>query len=492
VSAPGATKLVGGTENFSAVRGAFEIGNTIYYGTSTGNFFQRSFDGRTFGTPSAIDPYDDPVWSTVQTGSGQTYRGLKPSFYSELSSITSMFYWHGRVYYTISGRSQMFWRWFEPDDGIVGADEFTVPGTLNWSHVAGAFLVGNTLYWGDSATHNLLSIPWVNGQAVGTATTASTAINWASAGAFVLSNSMIANSPPNAVFTLNCNSGTRTCSVNASSSSDSDGTITGYSWNWGDGNVTSDTNGQEQHVYAADGAYPITVTVTDNDGGSSQVTHTAYIGVSPPPPIAFKGVNTHYVNATSDGINIPATTANNDALLLFDTFASKTVTETGGLAGWTLVGSTVQGSQTTNVYSRVANGTDAGTAVNVQYSATVKAIVTIADYSGTDPSTPVETFQTATAASSTTATAPALTSLSDGTFVVSFWADKSSTTTTFTPPAGVTQENLTMGTGSSTVNSLLADSGGAVGPNYPSQTATTNDASIANTAWNIALKQASG
>jgi hypothetical protein len=50
---------------------------------------------------------------------------------------------------------------------------------------------------------------------------------------------------------------------------------------------------------------------------------------------------------------------------------------------------------------------------------------------------------------------------------------------------------LTLGTGSSTVNALLADSNGAVTGSYAAQTATTNDASIANSAWNIALRQAS-
>jgi hypothetical protein len=489
-SAPGTPQSVGGAENFSSVRGAFEIGNTIYYGSTDGNFYQRVFDGRTFGTPTAINPYDDPVWSTVDTGSGQTYRGLKPTFYSELSSLTSMFYSGGRVYYTLSGRSGMFWRWFEPDDGVIGADEITVSDGQDWSHTAGAFLVGNTLYFGDSSSHNLRAISFVNGQATGSSTLVNSAINWASAGAFVLSMSMINDAAPVPSFTSHCDVGTLTCTVNATASTDSDGTIVSYSWAWGDGGTSSDTNGLDQHTYAATGAYPITLTVTDNDGKSAQVTHTVYLGVPPPAPIAFEGVNSTYGNAASESVNIPASTGSNDALLLFDSFASSSTTDTVP-AGWTLMDSSVQGSQTTKVYSRVATGADTGRSVTVTYSAVVKASVTIADYSGTDATSPVETYKKATSAGATTATAPALASLSDGSFVVSFWADKSSATTSFTPPAAVTQRSLTLGAGPSTVNALLGDSANAVSGNYAAQTATTNDASIANAAWSVALKQAS-
>ncbi|MBV9486701.1 MAG: PKD domain-containing protein [Frankiaceae bacterium] len=487
---PSTPTSVGGAENFTSVRGVFEIGNTIYYGSTDGNFYQRHYDGRTFGAPTAIDPYDDPVWSTVATGSGQTYRGLKPTFYSELSSLTSMFYWNGRVYYTLSGRSGMFWRWFEPDSGVMGADEFTVSDGLNWSHTAGAFLDGSTLYFADSSSHNLFKIPFVNGQATGTSTLANSDINWASNGAFVLSGSMINDTPPTAAFTTNCTSDTRICTVNAGGSNDPDGTITDYSWAWGDSTTSSDVDGHDQHAYAADGAYPITLTVTDNDGVTSQVTHTVYIGVSPPPPIAFAGVSAKHGNATSETVSIPATTATNDGLLLFETFASNTVTDTVP-AGWTLVGSTVQGSHTTRVFSRVAAASDAGSNVTVTYSATIKASLTIADYTGTDTTNPVETFATTTATNTKTAIAPILTGLSDGSYVVSFWTDKSSATTSFTPPPTVTQRSVTLGAGSAAVNALLADSDRPISGNYAAKLATTNDQSPANSGWSIALKLAS-
>ena len=107
---------------------------------------------RRFGPAVAIDPYDDPIWDNVATGSGQTYDGVKSNFYAEMPSLTSIFYTAGRVYYTLAGKTHMFWRWFEPDSGVMGADEFTTTDTLNWSHVTGAFLSGGTLYFADSTT----------------------------------------------------------------------------------------------------------------------------------------------------------------------------------------------------------------------------------------------------------------------------------------------------------------------------------------------------
>jgi hypothetical protein len=102
-----------------------------------------------------------------------------------MSSLTSMFYSNGRVYYTLSGKTQMFWRWFEPDSGVMGSDEFTLTDGHNWSHVAGAFLSGNTLYYADSTSKNLLQIPFTNGKPTGTAKVADASLNWTSHGAFV-------------------------------------------------------------------------------------------------------------------------------------------------------------------------------------------------------------------------------------------------------------------------------------------------------------------
>jgi hypothetical protein len=475
--------------DWSTVRGAFDIAGTVYYGATDGNLYQRSFDGKVFGAATLVDPYDDPAWATVSTGSGQTYRGVKSGLYSELPSVTSMFYSAGRVYYTLNNRSQMFWRWFEPDSGIAGSDEFTVNDGQNWTTTRSAFLVGNTLYFATSSGA-LDSVAFVNGQASGTPVLVDSSMNWASNGAFVVSAADVHNQAPIASFTVDCGASGTHCTFDASSSTDPDGNVVSYAWSFGDGQTETDSTNHTTHDYATDGSYSVTLTVTDDDAGTANVTHTVHLDVAPPAAIQFVNSATKYANATSESLTIPADTAAGDGMLLFDTF-----TRAGGTAsspaGWTEVGRNTHGTQTTIVYDRVATAADAGSAVQVTYSLQSKATLTLATYSGTDTTNPVQTVNSATAGATASETAPALSGLSDGTVVVSFWADRSSATTSLTPPATVTQRAQQFGAGSATVNALLADSGAPVSGAYAAQTATTNDASPDSSSWSVALQQSS-
>ena len=73
-------------------------------------------------------------------------------------------------------------------------------------------------------------------------------------------------------------------------------------------------------------------------------------------------------------------------------------------------------------------------------------------------------------------------------WVLSLWADKSSTTTGWTPPAGVTARNTQLGTGSGYVSALAADSATGVGlVRYGALTATTNQPGSKGVMWTIAV-----
>jgi hypothetical protein len=469
--------------NWSTARGAFDINNTVYYGSTDGNFYERSFDGTTFGPAVAIDPYDDPFWDNVQTGSGQTYQGLKSNFYNEMSSLTSMFYSNGRVYYTLAGKSQMFWRWFEPDSGVMGADEFTTTDSVNWSHVSGAFLSGSTLYFADSTTKSLFKVPFSGGQASGTPVVANASIDWTSHGAFVFSGTQVEpNQPPNAAFSASCNG--LACSFDASLSNDPDGSIVSYAWVWGDTTSETDLTASASHNYAAAGNDQVTLTVTDNDGAKTSITHTVSPSTSTSTPVSFQGVSSYDASQSSATLAVPNTASAGDELLLFESFASSTATATTP-TGWTKVGGAVGSNLTTAVFSRSAQAGDAGKNVSVAFSATVKASLIIGDYASAAGG--VEMEASSTDVNTNSHTSPTLTGLSNGSFGITFWTDKSTGTTTWTPPAGVTKRVAVFGTGGGADSGLLADSGTAVSGTYGGLTATTNAVSGSGIEWTVAL-----
>ena len=69
-----------------------------------------------------------------------------------------------------------------------------------------------------------------------------------------------------------------------SGSTDSDGTIVAWFWEFGDSNTSTLEN--PTHTYASDGLYNVTLTVTDDDGGTDSASTTASTGViAAAPPV---------------------------------------------------------------------------------------------------------------------------------------------------------------------------------------------------------------
>ncbi|KAB1906064.1 hypothetical protein F8274_26120 [Micromonospora sp. AMSO31t] len=150
---------------WSTARGAFWVGGTLFYGMN-GSLWRRTFDGSTFGAASAVDPYHDAYWDAVETDSGpagQTYAGVTTNFYPEIPTVTGMFFGGGRLYYTLAGQSGLFWRWFTPDSGVVGAEKFTVAGASGFADAGSVFLAGSTLYKVNRSTGELSATDWAGG-----------------------------------------------------------------------------------------------------------------------------------------------------------------------------------------------------------------------------------------------------------------------------------------------------------------------------------------
>jgi PKD repeat protein len=72
----------------------------------------------------------------------------------------------------------------------------------------------------------------------------------------------------------------QTVGFDASGSADTDGTLVGYGWAFGDGNLGRGITAT--HVYTQAGAYPVVLTVTDDDGLTGVATHTLQIDLLAP------------------------------------------------------------------------------------------------------------------------------------------------------------------------------------------------------------------
>ena len=264
----------------STVRGATMVGNRLLYGRTDGNLYTRTVSGRSWGPEVAVDPYDDPAWSGVDTGSTTStgaiirYRGAKPSFYDDLVNVTSMAYdpVTRRLYYTLYRQTGLYYRLFSPDSGALSQEPQTVAGVALPADLTGAFLAGGSLYWATSS--GSLSRAGFDGTRLTTAATVvstrASGVDWSSR-VLYLGPAPAANALPVASATVTCVD--LRCTADGRASADRDGALVSYAWTWGDGATSSGPTAT--HDYAAGGSVPVTLTVTDEDGATATSSVTA-------------------------------------------------------------------------------------------------------------------------------------------------------------------------------------------------------------------------
>ena len=146
----------------------------LFRSHADGTMNVRDFDGATAGftTPVALN-------------------GLTSTQFP-ISRVTGMFFWNGRLYYTLTGDTRLYYRWFTPESGVIGADTFVASGATdgrNWAGVSGMTMASGRLVYA-TTTGTLSAVDFTGGLPTGTATTLSgPAIDgqsWQSRALFVL------------------------------------------------------------------------------------------------------------------------------------------------------------------------------------------------------------------------------------------------------------------------------------------------------------------
>lgn len=225
-------------------------------------------------------------------------------------------------------------------------------------------------------------------------------------------------------------------------------------------------------------------------------------GVAAPPatswgaqPAAAAGVGYRagigaYANTTRLAARVPASVMAGDALLLLVT-GNRTDTTLGVPAGWVLLRRVTDGTLQSAVWWKVAGTGDAGGSVPVTATAVTKVSAQVLAYSGT-AAAPVQAFGVAVEpGSSATHRTPPVTVTGTGSWVLSYWADKTQAGTGWSTPAALVRRVQTPGSGGGRITSVSADSGTVVAPGTAAGlTATSTAASTMAAMWTIALRPA--
>ncbi len=182
--------------DWTAARGAFVLSGRVYYGLSDGTFDSRTFDGTNLGPQTQINlnglDVQPPTNFTIPGTSTRV-----PAFTTDLAAMTGMFYDNGRIYYTVSKsgtqssttNNMLFYRYFNPESGIVGANLFvasTYPSdnVVPWANVRGLTLASGRLIYA-LTDGKLYTVGWNGSKPTGAPTQIGTATTWQSRGMFV-------------------------------------------------------------------------------------------------------------------------------------------------------------------------------------------------------------------------------------------------------------------------------------------------------------------
>ena len=460
--------------SWGGVRGGFVAGDTLYTAMADGRMLETSFDGTSLGTPVELDLH-----------------GLT-NFALEMQQMTGLFYSHGRIYFTLSGQSGLFMRYFEVESGTVGAQRFTVTGDvpdLAWGSTRGMFLAGDHIY-AARTSGELVRVPWEqgvgNGAVAGPAQVVSGPadddVDWAARSLIAMEGAELPpeNVDPVAAFSVECSG--LTCVFDGSGSSDADGEVVGYEWEVGGTTVSGAV-----HTFTFDsaGSHEVTLVVQDDRGGSGSVTQTVEVVAPQEPPVdsAVSFVGSDATSETGSSMvhsaQVPGGVQAGD--LLVGVFSTNGVVEAvDGPAGWQASALTSTASLTSAIWTREAVAGDAGSTVSVQTPRYMRGNLVVAAYRGADVAAAEVVLEPETVSRSNHTTPAVLADAGD--WVASYWADKTASTTQWQVPAGVQARETGAGPGAGHLSWLYGDSDGPVAAGAAGGLTAVADSATANAA----------
>jgi hypothetical protein len=456
-SAPVTTTLGSGGINWANVRGAFMVNNTLYTGWTDGTFKKQSFDGNTFGPQTTINVKGE------YTGTNVT-RLLTADLTNSTQKLSSMFYdpRTGRLYFTRAGTTKqhgqsnndggLYYRYFTPESDIVGDTRWdklrsSSVSAIGADTIRGAFLSGDWLYYVTSSGE-LRKIQFsAAGAFVGSSQSVNNSINWSAKGLFLSTQPSIQapNADPTASFTQTCIG--LSCSFDGTASGDTDGTIASYSWNFGDGSGP-ETGATPNHIFPSGGSYPVTLTVTDNDGAQDQF--STNVSVAPiTTQVAFRTASSFSGGQVkTPKWNLPDGIQAGDTIVMAVSghlSADPGVVRDGTsannpLPGWSEIADTTDSDTRTVLYVKTASASDAGSKVGVAWTSdgttavSVKTFAAVSVYSGVAATSPVTSAVETSTKNVSAHTTPDITVPTTGDWVLSYWSDKSNSTTDWAAP----------------------------------------------------------
>jgi PKD repeat protein len=463
------TAPAGGID-WDRVRGAFMVGETLYTATDDGALTSRRFTGTTYGPASPVDTADRIV--------------ALAAWHDDVAASTGMFLDGGRLYFTRAGDPRLYYRYFTPSSGVVGAQRLQVATGLDLSGARGMFVTDSHLFWA-TTDGDLHRAAWSQGAQSGAPVPGTEQVvsgpgvdgtDWAARTLFVGPEGSPDPVTPTASFSESCTG--QTCTFDGTASTTPGGTPT-YLWQFGDG--ASGSGPTPSHPYAAAGTYTVTLTVTSSAGGTASTSRQ--VTVQPPTTggITFVAADSSAGNTDRHRLTVPGAVRPGDTLVAYLTLNNTAVTISDP-AGWTVLDSVVGTGIQGRSWTRTATAADAGSTLTVPTSGYAKDVFTLEAYrSSGGESRVVDHAISVQSGSATQHTAPAVTVPPGGGWVSRHWVAKRSGAVTWTAPPQLEVRTSAAGAGGGRLTGIGGDLGAAVAPGDPGGDVATSDPAVTRT-----------